>query len=203
MDITQLITRGSARANTYKILSDCYYKPDEPLIKRLRNISIPTDPSCLQLSAYIPVSNSLESLNIDFSRLFIGPFKLLAPPYGSVYLENKRETMGRTTIEVKKLYAEEKLDISIKEAPDHIAVELEFVYFLISAEMHAISNSEHALAKRYLGKQRLFLRENLGAWMTEFCKNVLTNAQTQFYKNLVNSTQSFIERDIKYLQTRT
>ena len=87
-----------SRALLYKILSECFYPPEA------------------------------ESLKSDFSRLFIGPFKLLAPPYGSIYLDGNSCLMGASTMEVRQLYRNEGLNPVIKEAPDHIAIELEFMY---------------------------------------------------------------------------
>ena len=65
----------------------------------------------------------LEALTIDFARLFVGPYKLLAAPYGSVYLDSGRTTMGDSTLDVKSRYCEAGLNAAtnFKEAPDHIA----------------------------------------------------------------------------------
>jgi len=33
--------------------------------------------------------SKLEDLMVDYAKLFIGPFDLLAPPYGSIYLDGQ------------------------------------------------------------------------------------------------------------------
>jgi putative dimethyl sulfoxide reductase chaperone len=72
----------------------------------------------------------LEALPVDYTRLFIGPFSPLAPPYESVYRGG--EVMGASTAAVMGLYRMAGFDLSgdFHEAPDHIAAELEFVYVL-------------------------------------------------------------------------
>ncbi|MBM2831889.1 MAG: torD6, partial [Dehalococcoidia bacterium] len=41
--------------------------------------------------------------------LFVGPYRLLAPPYWSAYLEDARVVMGDSTMDVKNRYREEGL----------------------------------------------------------------------------------------------
>jgi TorA maturation chaperone TorD len=199
MTIDQQPKKQVRRAQSYKLLSECYYPPDEELIIRLNRLSDSTVNPCLEISNYVPKIDELESLAIDFSRLFLGPYKLLAAPYGSVYLEDGRCVMGESTVEVRNWYRKEGLDVVLKEVPDHIAVELEFMYFLIFKETEAIRNSDPEGVANYLKKQMSFLQDHLGRWVPEFAGNVEANAQTQFYKNLARLTRSFIKEDLRNL----
>ncbi len=74
---------------------------------------------------------------------FLFLFCMLAPPYGSVYLERERTVMGESTLDVVRRYRQEGLDISadFHDAPDHITAELEFVHFLIFKALEAASDS--------------------------------------------------------------
>ncbi|GAB4545487.1 MAG: hypothetical protein Kow0063_39580 [Anaerolineae bacterium] len=147
--------------------------------------------------ANIRGETEIEQLRIDYARLFVGPFELLAPPYGSVYLEGKRRVMGDSTIDARSRYQEAGLDIShdVKEAPDHIAIELEFMYYLIFKEIESFENADFESAMGYLGKQQAFLEEHLGAWATEFADSVEKNAGTDFYQNLARATKVFIQNE--------
>jgi TorA maturation chaperone TorD len=42
----------------------------------------------------------------------VGPFLVPAPPYGSVYLEDNRQLMGDSTIDVRRHYLSLGLDLS-------------------------------------------------------------------------------------------
>ena len=77
---------------------------------------------------------------------------------------------------------------------------MEFVYFLISREIEEINNSDSEEAIRYLGKQEAFLETHLGAWVSEFAENVRKRADTAFYRNLANATESFVKKDIEALR---
>lgn len=186
------------RGACYKFLSDCYYLPDAGLLKMINN---PDGTNCGLHSEMASVTelDDIESIQVDYSRLFVGPYGLLAPPYGSVYLENKRMLIGDSTLDVRQRYAKEGLCVNLKEAPDHIAIELEFMYFLIHKEIEAIENTDFISATDYARKQEDFLETHLSKWITGFSRNVKTNAQTQFYNKLADLTETFIIADLNSL----
>jgi TorA maturation chaperone TorD len=140
----------------------------------------------------------LESLKIDYSQLFVGPFKLLAPLYGSFYLEDNT-VMGESTVDARNWYENEGLNIVIKDAPDHIAMELEFMYYLIARQTQAAKEENHQDILLYQQKQKSFLSVHLAKWLPEFAENVQKNAQTEFYKKLAELTRIFVQKDFHTL----
>ncbi len=199
MQMKELLSREEYRGNSYKLLSECYYLPDEKLIEILNGIDKSWGWLYSEIARSIPELSDIESIKIDYSKLFLGPNSLIAPPYGSVYLENTRRVMGDSTMDVMNRYREEGLDISIKEVPDHIAIELEFMYLLIFKQVEAIRSSNPENAASYLRKQQAFLESHLGMWVPEFANNIEANGQTEFYKNLARSTKLFVEEDLRSL----
>ena len=175
------VAQEEYRADSYKLLSECYYLPDERLIELLSTLDASKGALCSDMAKHIPKVSDIASLTIDYSKLFVGPYELLAPPYGSVYLEDAKKIMGNSTMDVRNKYMEEELNIGLKEAPDHITIELEFMYYLIFRQVEAIRNSDSARAANYLEKQKAFLETHLGIWAPEFANNVESNAQTEFY----------------------
>ncbi len=202
MQMKELLSREEYRGNSYKLLSECYYLPDEKLIEILNGIDKSWGWLYSEIARSIPELSDIESLKIDYSKLFVGPYSLFAPPYGSVYLENTRTIMGNSTVDVMNRYREEGLDIGIKEVPDHIAIELEFMYLLIFKQVEALKNSDTENAAGYLRKQKAFLERHLGIWVSEFANNVEVNGQTEFYKNLARSTKLFVNEDLKGLSDK-
>lgn len=180
------------RILSYRLLGDCFYLPDEKLLEKLRNSKELVGEVC----------DELKTLVVDFSRLFVGPFKLLAPPYGSIYLEHSQTIMGDSTIDVRERYRQEGLKIDLKEAPDHIAIELEFMYFLGFQEIEAIGNSDTKKAKSYLRKQADFLDIHLCKWVPQFTDKIEQGAQTEFYKNLAKITKLFIQSDLQNISNK-
>jgi TorA maturation chaperone TorD len=168
--------------------------PDEELIQKVV-CAAKSDQFFAELAGSISSSLELEALKIDYTQLFVGPFKLLAPPYGSVYLEDGR-IMGDSTIDVRKLYENEDLDIIRKDAPDHIAMELEFMYYLVAKETQGANEENLQDIQLYQQKQKTFLNSHLGKWLPEFIENVQKNAQTEFYKKLAQLTEMFVQKDL-------
>ncbi len=159
MKVEHFLRRELKRKDAYQLLSACYYLPEEETLGKLVQLEEAMDSDYAKAAEH--VSNMREEtdigqLVIDFSRLFVGPFKLLAPPYGSVYLEGGRRIMGNSTLDAHDRYREVGLDISgdLKEVPDHIAIELEFMYYLVLKEIEAIGNSDFESALDYLNKQK-------------------------------------------------
>jgi TorA maturation chaperone TorD len=182
------------RGNSYKLLSECYYLPDDNLLEKVGD-AVQTNQFFAGLCNCIPSGFELESLKIDYAQLFVGPFKLLAPPYGSFYLEDSR-IMGDSTIDVRNWYKKEGLDVVIKDTPDHIAMELEFMYYLVAKQTQATNEENLQGIQIYKQKQKSFLSSHLARWVPEFTANVQQNAQTEFYKKLAQLTEIFVQKDL-------
>ena len=192
-----LLDQVCQRADNYKFLSDCYYLPDEGFLQKVVDIA-KADNYFAELSAHVPPLAELESLKVDFARLFVGPYKLLAPPYGSVYLEDGK-LVGDSTMNVKMWYEKEGLDIVIKDAPDHITMELEFMYYLITKQIEAIKDSNQQELQSYVPKQASFLQVHLARWLPRFVEKVQQNAQAEFYVQLARLTNNFVQKDMNML----
>ena len=184
------------RRDLYKLLSECYYLPDAELLNKLNKLDSSNEEYYVDIVKHCPKIEDIDSLVIDYTKLFIGPYGLLAPPYGSMYLEDNDRVMGDSTMEARNRYAEEGLDICLKEVPDHITIEMEFMYFLIFKEIEATKNNDSNNTSRYQEKQRSFLKNHLGAWIAEFACKVEANAQTEFYKDIARATKNLIDNDI-------
>jgi len=180
-------------ANIYKYLSECFYYPDEnqmTLIKRLGS-NLP------KVYTDIFSEKNIQDLQVDYARLFVGPFEVLTPPYGSVYLEEGRKTFGESTADVIQHYKAENLNVELKEPPDHIAIELEFMYYLISKEIECINNEDFNSAEKYLKKQQQFLRVHIAAWVNEFSNSLSENANNDCYKSLAGLLSDKIKTDLR------
>ena len=194
-----LLLNNGYRRDLYKLLSECYYLPDAEFVNKLNNLDTSGEGLYADIAKYCPKIGDIDSLIMDYTKLFVGPYGILAPPYGSLYLEDSDRIMGNSTIDARNRYAEEELDVCLKEAPDHIAIELEYMYFLIFKEIEATNNSELNNASRYQEKQRAFLENHLGTWITDFTGKVEANAKTKFYKNIARITEYCIDNDVNNL----
>ena len=74
-----------------------------------------------------------EELRDDYTRLFIGPGKVLAPPWESPYIQKERVIFQVDTLKVREWYQRYGLESirKYKEPDDHIGLELAFTAHLI------------------------------------------------------------------------
>jgi len=196
------LDRGIARENLSRLLAACYYQPgpefaEEQLFDSMLAAATRIHPALAAYAKRLGEDFSAEgyqALLLDYTRLFLGPNHIIAKPYGSVWLEGGNTVMGESTMAVQALYQEGGFDMSeeFREVPDHVAVELEFLYLLIYRENEAVRNGEHDAREAKAALRQRFLDEHLGRWVGPFTTAVKTGAQSNFYRQLAELTHRFV-----------
>lgn len=138
------------------------------------------------------------SLKAEYHRLFVGPYKLPAPPYASVYLESEPTVMGPSTLKVLRMYEEAGflLSPSFKDLPDHIAAELEFMALLCEEERAAWQRNDFPLALKLLSQEETFLGEHLVRWVPSFASRISSSTDAPFYRALASLLQDYVLFDL-------
>ena len=207
MEAEMFVRHESNRSEIYKLLAECYYPPVETLPEKIKQLGekfkLVDHQNINWGNKEILKTDSIEKLTVEHARLFVGPYSLEAPPYGSVYMESERRIMGNSTMDVIKRYQQSGLAMAedFKDAPDHIAAELEFMHFLIYKEIEAINHGDAGQVYTCLLNQQSFLADHLGAWVSEFVGKVVDNAKTTFYQNLARATDTFIKDDYRTISS--
>ncbi len=197
-----LLAPERCRVNTYKLLAECFHEPDGELAGLLAEIAADaTSDEDRQLDLEVAADEldeamtDLESMRVDYAKLFVGPFEVLAPPYESTYVDDPDRVMTESTIRVMNEYRQERVDVGLDEPADHVAAELEFVYLLSIHEVEALAAGEYETAANYLRRQYEFLVAHLGRWVAEFADDIRSHADTEFYRRLADETERFVEHD--------
>lgn len=198
----QVIEYERARCESYKLLAACFYQPQADTFQDglLQNLEETLKNICPDAAVYAVEMIKMfslyseEELLIDYAKLFVGPNELLAPPYGSIYLDKERRVMGDSTMAVVDFYASQGLviDSDFKELPDHIAAELEFMYYLVFKEIQALESSDLTAASVAIEAQDVFMNKFLRPWADEFAKKIEEGSETGFYKALAGCLSAFI-----------
>lgn len=197
----------TAREDLCRFLAVCYYEPgpefaEERLFDSMREAAACLDPG-LEASAQRVgeafAALDLESLLVDYTRLFLGPVAAPARPYGALWLGQDQVLMQDSTMDVLALYREGGFDLAenFREAPDHIAAELEFLYLLLFRERVAGGEGDSvALARAERLRHRL-LGEHLGRWAGPFTRAMRAGAHTAFYRELADLTAGFVDLEMR------
>lgn len=139
---------------------------------------------------------NLEQTRQDYDRLFIGPVKIQAPPWESVYRDKQRLLMTRTTLEVRHTYSLHgyKLQSTQNVPDDHIATELDFLALLAEEALNALSAGDEALCQNKLDSIAAFIEKHLGVWLPDFADAVHEAAPDSLYDYSLALLQDFIAR---------
>jgi TorA maturation chaperone TorD len=134
---------------------------------------------------------SFEKLHVDYTRLFIGVGKVLAPPWESVHFGEERLMFQERTLEVRTWYRRFGLEAErkYKEPDDHIGLELLFLSHLATLGIQALEKEDQDRFNELLDAQREFFKMHPGTWALTWCGLVDRNAQTEFYKGLAHLTR--------------
>ena len=201
------LDRGIARENLSRLLSACYYEPgpefaEEKVFDSMLQAATRLDPQLAALAGQLGedyAAEGQEALLLDYTRLFLGPNHIAAKPYGSIWLEGQNTVMGDSTMAVQKLYEQGGFDMNedFREVPDHIAVELEFLYLLVYRENEAARKGEPEALRAMAALRKHFLEEHLGRWIGPFTSAVIAGAQCGFYRRLAELSDRFVKMELK------
>jgi putative dimethyl sulfoxide reductase chaperone len=194
--------KASAREDLCRFLSACYYEPDaafeeEHLFDSMLAAARRIDPALAELARKLGkdfAAQDLQTLLVDYRKLFLGPTQPLAIPYGSYWLSGESTVMQDSTMAVLGLYHQAgfELDEEFREAPDHVAVELEFLNLLTFRQGEARRAGLTDVLRDWQQLERLFLEKNLGVWIGQFAAAVKAGAGTAFYRDLAELTELFL-----------
>lgn len=116
----------------------------------------------------------LDTLSSEYTRLFVGPNKLPAPPWESVYLADGDLLFQESTLRVREAYKEAGFQAAgyPHEADDHLATELSFMTALIQGAADAINADDVTRTQAFLIAQQKFLKRHLNQWLHPFAERL-------------------------------
>lgn len=194
-----------AREDLCRYLAACYYEPctdfsEERLFDSMLSAASAIDPELAESARRVGAAFAaldVQTLLVDYTRLFIGPSQPAAMPYASFWLTDDQSMRHEATLAVLAFYEQGGFDVSddFRELPDHVAAELEFLYLLIFSLNQARlgGNAEELAAADVL--HRRFAAEHLAAWIGAFADAIRAGAETVFYRELAGFTERFVRME--------
>ncbi|TVR00270.1 MAG: hypothetical protein EA399_04605 [Desulfovibrionales bacterium] len=196
-----------ARVETYKALTRCFFPPDEQLQQSVENLAThaPTwvpevNASTLTMLKNLPGDEQgREALRVEHAKLFLGPFEVLAPPFGSVYFHVNKMLSHESIDDAAERYREAGVATAPDRGnpPDHVTAELEFMYYLLFQEHAAQCRDDASAVREWRDRRTDFFPIHLGTWGPLFAGRVISFAQTPFYKNLGLVTKDILKAEMR------
>jgi putative dimethyl sulfoxide reductase chaperone len=198
---------STTRRDVYSCLSICFDYPSELIIgvesvhtitKTLGSLARMCAEESLagdarRFSRALREANNLLDLEVEYSRLFLGPFRPALYPSESIFLgRNSRESADVERAD--RVFLRESLALSseFKDVPDHISVEFEFMSHLCCREIEAEESLDASAVFAYKLRQQSFLEKHIINWVPEFGERLEQATSNQFYKSLAAFTRQYV-----------
>lgn len=144
----------------------------------------------------------VDKLNSEYTYLLIGPNKLPAPPWESVYLNEERTIFQESTLRVRSSYLKYQFlpENYPREADDHLALELDFMSHLAKLALERFEDEDIEEVKRVLSDQKGFLEEHLLIWIGSFAKQMQLSKTYFFYPKMALLAEQVLKMDAAALE---
>ena len=155
------------------------------------------------LAVKASVSCGLECLRSEYTKLFIGPDKLPAPPWESVYVTGEPLLFQESTLAVRQAYQNAGYVAAgyPHEADDHVATELDFMAALASDTCEKLTAGDTPRARELMRIQLDFLRNHLLVWVGSFADRLLAYGKvSSFYPSFAALAARVCARDVDVLE---
>lgn len=125
-------------------------------------------------------AGGLEALRTAYTRLFVGPAALPAPPWESVYTSGENLIFQKSTLDVRAAFRAAGYQAAgyLREADDHLATELDFMAVLAESASQAFERGDVVDTRALLKTQSEFLDQHLGVWTGAFADRLAQHAST-------------------------
>ena len=139
----------------------------------------------------------LEETKDEYTRLFIGPVSLVAPPWESVYGQKDAMLFQESTLEVRNTYRQYGL---IPEgyphvADDSLALELHFMALLAQRGLDAFYAGKNDELTADLTGSSDFLKKHLLVWVPKFLERMKGAKTSILYPQMCLVLDEFLRKD--------
>ena len=151
----------------------------------------------LKQGIFTDPDGTLDKLKGEYTYLLLGPNKLPAPPWESVYLTEERTIFQESTLKVRQAYLNYQfLPANYPhEADDHLALELDFMSQLAKLAQERLEEGNIEEVKQLLSDQKAFLEDHLLVWIGDFATQIQSSKTHFLYPQMAALTEQVLKID--------
>jgi len=144
----------------------------------------------------------LHDLGHEYMRMFIGPEKLVAPPWESVYRSKEGLLFQESTLTIREIYRKEGyLPEGYPKVPDDsLPLELNFMCRMAARSLEALQNDQTEELSRTLAVQESFIRVHLLYFVPKLLERMEASAFRLFYPQMTKILVEFLKLDLELVQ---
>ena len=214
MDLKEQAAEARMMGDVYSLLFECFSHPTDEFVEKLASDAVHAAFAAILDgdTSHADTQRGLELVDgtrfrdfqtgdlrllieADYNRLFVGPGKLLAPPYESVYL-SKRDFFQKEGKEAKAIidpmhaaslnreYVRQGYAISdtYSDFADHIMFELDYCSYLYRKAAEAFEANEGDRGDACLALERVFVADHLAQWIGALTERINGNTKAGFHE---------------------
>ena len=161
------------------------FESDREAAARLKEVLA----SCSDLDA--------DAAKMEYTRLFLGPDKLIAPPWESCYTAKERALFQASTLQVRSWYQQYSyVPAGYPSHPDdHISLMMHFLALTTERAKACFDQDLLCGYKSLLEGQKLFEKNHILNWMDAYCTDMDKSETKLLYPQLTRAMADFIAYD--------
>ncbi len=140
---------------------------------------------------------AVDAIRLEYTKLFIGPDKLIAPPWESVYTTKERALFQESTLAVREWYHQYSyVPAGYPSHPDdHISLMMHFLALTTERALECLNGDLLCGYRSLLEGQRLFEKNHLLNWLDRYAQDMAASDTQRLYPQLVKALAAFIAAD--------
>lgn len=143
----------------------------------------------------------LDDVKSEYTKLLIGPGRLVAYPWESTYNGKENLLFQESTLRVRQFYR--KYGYLPQEYPhvadDHIALELHFMSKLSQRALDAFQKDDLKETRSLLDGQQVFLKFHMLNWIPKYAENIKKSKTAHMYPQFAQGVDAFIQIDKEFI----
>lgn len=144
----------------------------------------------------------ISRLYNEYMRLFVGPQKLPAPPWESVYRSHQGLLFQESTLTIREIYRKQGFEAEgyPRVADDSLALELDFMGRMAERAQAALAENNTDALREALTVSESFVRVHLLYFVPQMLERLSTTTFRLFYPQMLKILVSFMETDLQLVQ---
>ena len=141
----------------------------------------------------------ISRLYNEYMRLFVGPQKLPAPPWESVYRSHQGLLFQESTLTIREIYRKQGFEAEgyPRVADDSLALELDFMGRMAERAQAALADDNMEALSEALTVSESFVRVHLLYFVPQMLERLSTTTFRLFYPQMLKILVSFMETDLQ------
>jgi len=151
----------------------------------------------LRTDISITPNDIIDRIKDEYVYLMLGPEKLIAPPWESVYVNKAPLLFQESTLKVRQAYLDYDLLPAAypHEADDHLALELDYMAHLAQLSRERFEKNDIPQLQKILSDQKAFLENHLLVWIGDFAEQIQSSKKRYFYPHMASLTKHVVHAD--------